>query len=94
MRATRSTRFPYLACEDPTQANDDQNVEDGRANDRTDPDVSLGDEHTWGRGGGHTEEEERKSEFRLDQIQTVCGASCLIVLFLLHKETRAIRLCI
>lgn len=46
MRATRSTRFPYLACEDPTQANDDQNVEDGRANDRTDPDVSLGDEHT------------------------------------------------
>lgn len=38
--------FPHLACKDPTQANDDQDVKDGRANNRADSNVSFGDEDT------------------------------------------------
>lgn len=38
--------FLYLARKDPTQADDDQDVEDSRANDRADSDVSFGDEDT------------------------------------------------
>lgn len=49
--------FLYLARKDPTQADDDQDVEDSRANDRADSDVSFGDEDTWG-WVSHREEEE------------------------------------
>lgn len=38
--------FLYLACKDPTQADDDQDVKDGRANDRADSNISFSDEHT------------------------------------------------
>lgn len=38
----------YLAGKDSTQADDDQDVEDGRAHDRADSDVSFSDEDTWG----------------------------------------------
>lgn len=41
--------FLYLSCKDPAQADDDQDVEDGRADDRADSDVSFSDEDTWGR---------------------------------------------
>ena len=34
----------YLARKDPAQADDDQDVEDGRSNDRANPDVSFSDE--------------------------------------------------
>lgn len=34
----------YLARKDPTQADDDQDVEDSRADDRADSDVSFSDE--------------------------------------------------
>lgn len=38
--------FLYLSCKDPTQADDDQDVEDGRADDGADSDVSFSDEDT------------------------------------------------
>lgn len=40
--------FPYLACKDPTQANDDQYVEDSWANYGAESNVSFSDEDTWG----------------------------------------------
>lgn len=41
-------RFLYLACKNSTQADDDQDVEDGRAHDCADSNVSFSDEDTWG----------------------------------------------
>lgn len=38
--------FSYLACKDPTQADDDQDVEDSRADNRADSNVSFSDEDT------------------------------------------------
>lgn len=43
-----SSLFLYLSCKDPTEADDDQDVEDGRADDGTHSDVSFGDENPWG----------------------------------------------
>lgn len=40
------TWFSYLSCKDAAQADDDQDVEDGRADDGADADVSFSDEHT------------------------------------------------
>ena len=40
----------YLSCEDATEADDDQDVEDRRAHDGAHPHVPLGDEHSWSRG--------------------------------------------
>lgn len=38
--------FLYLPCKDPAQADDDQDVEDSRADDRADSDVPFSDEDT------------------------------------------------
>lgn len=46
--------FLYLSCKDPAEANDDQDVEDGRADDGADSDVSFGDEDPWVRVGKET----------------------------------------
>lgn len=46
--------FLYLPCKDPAEANDDQDVEDGRADDGADSDVSFGDEDPWVRVGKET----------------------------------------
>jgi len=71
----------YLACKDPTQANDDQDVEDGRADNRADSNVSFGDKNGW---EWATETDGRRGhqtgafgvwlclEFRLDKIPIVC----------------------
>lgn len=40
--------FLYLSCKDPAQADDDQDVEDSRADDGADSDVSFSDEDTCG----------------------------------------------
>lgn len=55
--------FPYLACKDPTQANDDQYVEDSRANYGAESNVSFSDEDTWGwRTQREGQREGRKSD--------------------------------
>jgi len=38
----------YLASEEATHADDAEDVEDGRADDRPDTHVTFGDEHPWG----------------------------------------------
>lgn len=46
MRA--SWKLFYLPCKYATQADDDQDVEDGRANDGAHTDIPFGDEHACG----------------------------------------------
>lgn len=54
--------FSYLACKDPTQADDDQDVEDSRADNRANSNVSFSDEDTCGWVTQRDRREEGKSD--------------------------------
>lgn len=82
-RNTMVTSALYLARKDPAQANDDQDVEDGRSHDRANPDVSFSDEDAWGRVSQREEEEKVsrycfKSSFSLEsgQIESLQPVIC------------------